>query len=102
MNSVGCSKEEHLAIKTRVEYFMLETRDHCEWVDHGLLVGNCTECRSTLALHICKLCKEACPTTDELAWGNPVDDVYVHAACAIRLTLAANRVKFVLAAGRLG
>ncbi len=97
---MNCSRAEHDAIRTRVEYFMLETTGHANW--GGMFTGQCTYCSSTLALMCCKLCKEPCPTTDMLPWGKPGDDEVVHARCAIEITLAANRVKFVLAAGRLG
>jgi hypothetical protein len=79
-----CSAEEHLAIKERVEYFMIETTGHQTWA--GLLTGQCVVCSSTLALQMCVLaCGKPCPTTDALPFGEP-DDV-AHAECVIRLNL---------------
>lgn len=94
---MNCSRQEHDAIKQRVEYFKLETIDHQQW--GGLLTGNCVLCGSTLALQCCGICGEPCPTTDALPWGPPENDAVSHFSCAAQLLVQGRRGKFVIIVG---
>lgn len=95
---MGCGHGEHDAIRSRVEYFRLETRDHQKW--NGMVTGQCVECGSTLALQCCALCGEACPTTDALPWGPPADEDVAHFECAARVLVEGKRIgKFVIIVG---
>ncbi len=94
---IGCSREEHDAIRTRVDYFMLETKDHERWL--GLLTGQCVLCNSTLALPLCSLgCGEACPSTDALPWGG--EDEVAHFSCVARVMLSTAKTRFVIVTGQ--
>lgn len=93
-----CSPAEHDAIKERVEYFLLETRNHQKW--GGVLTGECALCDSTLALDCCTICREPCPTTDALPWGPPADETVAHFECAAAVMVSGKRVgKFVIFVG---
>ncbi len=95
----SCIQAEHLAIKERVEFFMLETTGHQRWA--GLLTGQCKECQSTLALQLCLVCSEPCASVDALPWGNPEDERVGHFACIARTMLEGRKVgKFVILVGK--
>jgi hypothetical protein len=93
-----CIQAEHNAIKERVEFFMLETRRHEEWL--GLLTGECVECGSTLSLQCCAICAEPCATSDALPWGKKEDETVAHFSCVARAMLAKHRTKFVIVTGK--
>ncbi len=99
----ACTHETHAALRADVLLFLAGTTNLRRW--DRILIAECLQCpegmRSTLALHLCKLCDSACPSTDCLPIPGS-DEEFAHVACVITKSLAANRVKFVLAAGRLG
>ncbi len=96
--SVGCSRQEHDAIKTRVEYFLLETVNHRTWESEHLLVGECRLCSSSLTLALCRLCNEAMPSDDMLPWGQE-EDHFCHVECAMRAMMPEAKTKFVILVG---
>ena len=89
---IQCSPQEHDAIRTRVDYFLLETHRHERWM--GLITGECNVCNSTIALNLCRICREPMPTTDQLPWGLEDGD-YAHATCAMETMLNAPALRVV-------
>lgn len=93
-----CTHEEHDLIRSEVHYFMAETEGHQKWA--GVLSGQCRLCSSTLALELCLVCSEPCPTSDALPWGNPADERVGHFSCIAQTLLAGRRHgRFVILVG---
>lgn len=96
--STCCDQATHEALKADVALFKAGTVNAQQWC--GLLTAECSApgCASTLALPLCRLCREACPSTDALPWGREDGDV-AHVACVMEQMVGSARTKFVIYVG---
>lgn len=93
----ACTHETHDALRADVALFEEKTTGREAWA--GLLTGQCTECLSTIALPLCALCPDPCPSGDALPWGPEGEGRVAHFGCAAKALVHGRRGKFVIVVG---
>ena len=90
-----CTLESHDALRADVGAFHSGTTFLGE--ANGLHYRNCTSCRSTLTLPVCRFCGMCCPTGDrlELPTKAGVDDDHAHFRCWVNRLLERGAARFV-------